>query len=49
MISGVVALAFTGAASVVLYLDLRVRREGIDLTMAIADLFPQPRIEVPSG
>jgi len=37
--SGAVSLAFTAAVSVVLYLDLRVRREGIDLTLAMGDLF----------
>lgn len=49
VVSGVVALAFTAAASVVLYLDVRVRREGIDLTMAIGDLFPHATAEVANG
>ena len=43
VVSGVVSLAFVAAASVVLYLDLRVRREGIDLTLAVNDLFSRKR------
>ena len=36
----VVSLAFTAAASVILYLDLRIRREGIDLDMAAGRSLP---------
>ncbi len=39
----VFAAAFLAAASVVLYLDLRVRREGIDLDLAIGRTFPRNR------
>lgn len=35
-----VVLSFTAASSLVLYLDCRVRREGIDLDMAITRVFP---------
>lgn len=35
VVASVVVVAFTAATSVVLYLDLRVRREGIDLYMAL--------------
>ena len=47
--SGVIALAFVASASIVLYLDVRVRREGIDLTMAVDELFTSPRIEASGG
>lgn len=39
----VFAAAFLAGASVVLYLDLRVRREGIDLDLAIGRTFPRNR------
>lgn len=35
-----ISTSFTAAAAVVLYLDARVRREGIDLDMAMARSFP---------
>lgn len=41
--ASVFAMAFTAAASVVMYLDLRVRGEGIDLDMAIGRSFTQTR------
>ena len=40
VIGSIVALAFVASASVVLYLDLRVRREGLDLSFALAKAFP---------
>jgi len=43
VVGSVIAMAFIAAASVVLYLDLRVRREGIDLKIAIAQTFPKPK------
>ena len=43
VIASVVVVAFTAATSVVLYLDLRVRREGIDLYMAIDKSFNSSR------
>ena len=39
VIASVVVVSFTAATSVVLYLDLRVRREGVDLYMAIGKSF----------
>ena len=39
VIATVVVVSFTAATSVVLYLDLRVRREGIDLYLAIDKAF----------
>lgn len=38
-VASVIVVAFTAATSVVLYLDLRVRREGIDLYMALDKSF----------
>ena len=35
VVASIVVLSFTAATSVVLYLDLRVRREGLDLYMAV--------------
>ena len=35
VLASIVVLSFTAATSVVLYLDLRVRREGLDLYMAV--------------
>lgn len=40
MAGGTVATAFVGAATAALYLDLRVRTEGLDLELALADAFP---------
>lgn len=42
VLASVVVTAFVAAVSTVLYLDLRVRREGIDLDMAMAQAF-RPR------
>lgn len=39
VVASVVVTAFVAAVSTVLYLDLRVRREGIDLDMAMAQAF----------
>lgn len=39
LLAAVVATAFVAATSTVLYLDLRVRREGIDLDMAMSRAF----------
>ena len=39
VIASVLVVSFTAATSVVLYLDLRVRREGVDLYMAIGKSF----------
>lgn len=39
VVASVLVVSFTAATSVVLYLDLRVRREGIDLYMAIGKSF----------
>lgn len=39
VIAGVVSTTFLAAATVALYLDIRVRREGIDLQLLIPDLF----------
>ena len=40
VVGSIIALAFIASASVVLYLDLRVRREGLDLGFAISQAFP---------
>ncbi len=40
MISGIVSTSFLAAATVAFYFDLRVRREGIDLHLAMLDRFP---------
>jgi len=45
----VFAMAFTAAAAVVMYLDLRVRSEGIDLDMAIGRSFHQTRTQIRGG
>ena len=39
-----VMIAFTASASTILYLDLRIRQEGIDLDMAMARTFPGARV-----
>ena len=39
LLAAVISTAFVAAASTVLYLDLRVRREGIDLDMAMSRAF----------
>jgi len=49
VIGSVVALSFVAASSVVLYLDLRVRREGIDLRMAIDNTFPTGKLAMGSA
>ncbi len=41
VISGVVSTSFLAAATVAFYLDLRIRREGIDIQLAMADRFPR--------
>ncbi len=41
MISGIMSTAFLAAATVAFYFDLRVRREGIDLHLAMVDRFPR--------
>ena len=46
MVGGMIATAYVGAATVALYLDLRIRSEGLDLELALADAFPA---EVRSG
>jgi hypothetical protein len=38
---GTVTTAFIALASVIFYLDLRVRIEGMDIEMNAADLFPR--------
>lgn len=40
VIAGIVSTTFLAAATVALYLDLRVRREGIDIQLLIPDRFP---------
>ena len=40
MAGGTVSTAYVGAATVALYLDLRVRAEGLDLELALVDVFP---------
>ena len=40
LIATTVVVSFTAATAVVLYLDLRVRKEGIDLDMAMDRVFP---------
>ncbi len=50
VVGSVVAAAFVASAAVVLYLDLRVRREGIDLDLAIRTTFPRNKArQVSSG
>ncbi len=41
VISGVVSTSFLAAATVAFYLDLRIRREGIDIQLAMVDRFPK--------
>ncbi|MFT7474976.1 MAG: hypothetical protein ACI81L_001908 [Verrucomicrobiales bacterium] len=43
IVASIIVIAFTASASVMLYLDLRVRREGIDLDMAIERSFSARR------
>jgi hypothetical protein len=45
----VVATAFVAATSTVLYLDLRVRHEGIDLDMAMSRAFSSSRASTGGG
>ena len=40
VVAGVVSTSFLAAATVALYLDLRVRREGIDLQLLVPERFP---------
>lgn len=42
VLAAVVSTAFVAATSTVLYLDLRVRQEGIDLDMAMSRAYPTP-------
>ncbi len=49
VIGSIVVQSFTAATAVVFYLDLRVRREGIDLTMAISQKFAPSSRQVPRG
>ena len=44
VVASIIVVSFTAATSVVLYLDLRVRREGIDLYMAVDQKFRPSRI-----
>lgn len=41
LLAATVTVAFTASAALVLYLDLRVRKEGIDLEVAMARVFPE--------
>lgn len=41
LLATTVTVAFTAASALVLYLDLRVRREGIDLEVAMGRAFPE--------
>ena len=45
LLATTVTVAFTAASAVVLYLDLRVRKEGIDLEVAMARVFPNKGIQ----
>lgn len=49
LLATVVATAFVAATSTVLYLDLRVRREGIDLDMAMSRAFSSSRTSTRGG
>ena len=40
LLATTVVVAFTAASALVLYLDLRVRKEGIDLEVAMSRVFP---------
>ncbi len=39
VVASIIVISFTAATSVILYIDLRVRHEGIDLYMALSDSF----------
>ena len=41
--TSLLTLPFVAAAAVLTYFDLRVRTEGLDLTLAVSDHFPGPR------
>lgn len=43
LIAATFVVAFTAASAVVHYLDLRVRKEGIDLEVAMNRVFPKPK------
>jgi len=43
LLATTVVVAFTASSAVVLYLDLRVRKEGIDLEVAMGRVFPATR------
>lgn len=49
VIGSIVVQSFTAATAVMFYLDTRVRREGIDLTMAIGEKFAPNRNRVRRG
>jgi len=49
LLATVVATAFVAATSTVLYLDLRVRHEGIDLDMAMSRAFSSTRASIGGG
>ncbi len=49
VIGSIVVQSFTAATAVVFYLDARVRREGIDLTMAVGEKFAPSRNRVRRG
>lgn len=49
VVGSIVVQSFTAASAVVFYLDTRVRREGIDLTMAIDEKFAPNRKRVRRG
>jgi len=46
LLAATVMVAFTAASAVVLYLDLRVRKEGIDLEVAMERVFPKRKAGV---
>ena len=41
LLAATVTVAFTASSALVLYLDLRVRKEGIDLEVAMTRVFPE--------
>ncbi len=49
LLATTVMIAFTASAATILYLDLRIRREGIDLDMAMARAFPGARVRQRHG
>lgn len=49
LLATTVMIAFTASAATILYLDLRIRLEGIDLDMAMARAFPGARVRQREG